>query len=76
MAKSDLTFEGEVTDSYPNAMFKVKLRMEGATSEAEVLCTICGKIRQNQIRIIPGDTVLVELSEYDLKKGRIIRRQR
>lgn len=61
--------EGEITDVLPNAMFKVKLR-NGQT----VLGYISGKMRQNEIRILDGDTVEIEMSPYDLSKGRITRR--
>jgi len=61
--------EGEVTDVLPNAMFKVTLPT-GAT----VLGYISGKMRQNEIRILDGDRVEIEMSPYDLSKGRITRR--
>ena len=61
--------EGEITDVLPNAMFKVKLRT-GTT----VLGYISGKMRQNEIRILDGDFVEIEMSPYDLSKGRIVRR--
>lgn len=61
--------EGEVTDVLPNAMFKVKLKT-GST----VLGYISGKMRQNEIRILDGDRVEIEMSPYDLSKGRIVRR--
>lgn len=70
MAKEDvIKFEGEIVDVMPNATFKVKLET-GAT----ILGHISGKMRQNEIRILLGDTVEVELSPYDLSKGRIVRR--
>lgn len=62
-----LEFHGEVVDALPGTMFKVKLN----ESNAEVLCTLAGKIRQNRIRILPGDRVKVEVSVYDLTRGRI-----
>ena len=58
--------EGVVEESYPNAMFDVKLS-NGHT----ILATISGKLRMNFIRILPGDKVTVELSPYDLTRGRI-----
>jgi len=61
--------EGEIVDVMPNATFKVKIDT-GNT----VLGHISGKMRQNEIRILLGDTVEVELSPYDLTKGRIVRR--
>ena len=67
MAKKD-TIEamGTVIDAQPNAVFKVKLE-----NGFEVTAHISGKIRMNYIRILPGDKVKVELSPYDLTKGRI-----
>ena len=64
---SEVEVEGTVIEARPNAMFDVKLDNDNI-----VLCTICGKIRVNRIRILPGDRVKVGLSIYDLKKGRIL----
>lgn len=70
MAKEDMIeLEGEVLDALPSATFKVKLE-----NGHEVLCHISGRIRKNNIRILVGDKVDVELSPYDLTKGRIIYR--
>jgi translation initiation factor IF-1 len=70
MAKKDvIEVEGSVTESLPNAMFRVKLQ-----NEHVILAHISGKMRLNFIRILPGDRVLVELSPYDLTRGRIIYR--
>lgn len=70
MAKEEtIKFDGEVVDVMPNATFKVKLET-GNT----VLGFISGKMRQNEIRILLGDSVELEMSPYDLSKGRIIRR--
>ena len=67
MAKDDvIEIEGIVTDALPNAMFKVELE-NGHT----VLAHISGKIRMHYIRILPGDKVVIELSPYDLTRGRI-----
>ena len=67
MAKDDvIQVEGKVVDTLPNAMFKVELE-NGAT----ILAHVSGKIRMHYIRILPGDRVTVELSPYDLTKGRI-----
>ena len=67
MSKSDvIEMEGIVTETYPNAMFQVQL-----TNGHKVLAHISGKLRMNYIRILPGDKVTVELSQYDLTKGRI-----
>ena len=72
MAKSDvIEFEGTVTDNLPNTMFKVKL-----DNGPSVLCHISGKMRQNNIRILEGDRVTVEMTPYDLTKGRITFRKR
>jgi translation initiation factor IF-1 len=60
---------GTVIEAFPNAMFKVKL-----DTGHEVLAHISGKIRVHYIRILPGDRVLVELSPYDLTRGRIVYR--
>jgi translation initiation factor IF-1 len=70
MAKKDvIEVEGAVTEALPNAMFRVKLQ-----NEHVILAHISGKMRLNFIRILPGDRVLVELSPYDLTRGRIIYR--
>jgi translation initiation factor IF-1 len=70
MAKEGgIKVEGEVTDVLPNAMFKVKL-----PTGTIVLGYISGKMRQNEIRILDGDRVEIEMSPYDLSKGRITRR--
>jgi translation initiation factor IF-1 len=72
MAKSDvIEFQGTVTDNLPNTMFKVKL-----DNGPSVLCHISGKMRQNNIRILEGDRVTVEMTPYDLTKGRITFRER
>ncbi|MGB2600241.1 MAG: translation initiation factor IF-1 [Candidatus Omnitrophota bacterium] len=62
---------GEILETLPNAMFKVKLE-----NGHEVLAHVSGKMRMYFIRIVPGDTVTVELSPYDLTRGRIIRREK
>jgi translation initiation factor IF-1 len=61
-----IEIEGTVTETLPNAMFKVQLE-----NGYEVLAHISGKMRVNYIRILPGDRVKVEMSPYDLTKGRI-----
>ncbi|HVX30718.1 MAG TPA: translation initiation factor IF-1 [Nitrolancea sp.] len=72
MAKKDvIEVEGRVTEPLPNAMFRVEL-----DSGHEVLAHISGKLRLNFIRILPGDRVRVELSPYDLSRGRITYRLR
>ncbi len=69
--KNVIEVEGRVVDAMPNAMFKVKLE-----NGFEVLAHISGKIRMNYIRILPGDKVKVELSPYDLSRGRITWREK
>ena len=72
MAKSDnIEVEGTVIDKLPNAMFKVRLE-----NGHEVLAHISGKLRMNYIKILEGDKVTLELSPYDLTKGRIIWRDK
>ena len=67
MSNTDvIEVEGVVTDSFPNAMFEVELVIGH-----KLLAHISGKLRMNFIRILPGDKVTVELSPYDLTRGRI-----
>ncbi|WP_089553132.1 translation initiation factor IF-1 [Staphylococcus aureus] len=67
MAKQDvIELEGTVLDTLPNAMFKVELE-----NGHEILAHVSGKIRMNYIRILPGDKVTVEMSPYDLTRGRV-----
>lgn len=67
MAKEDtIQMEGEVVDALPNAMFRVKLE-----NGHQIIAHISGKMRKFYIRILPGDRVTVEISPYDLSKGRI-----
>jgi translation initiation factor IF-1 len=63
--KETIEVEGIVTESLPNAMFRVEL-----ANGHKVLAHISGKMRVNYIRILPGDRVLIELSPYDLTRGR------
>jgi translation initiation factor IF-1 len=71
MAKDDtIKVEGSVVDVLPNAMFRVQL-----TTGNKILGYISGRMRQNEIRILLGDEVELELSPYDLTKGRITRRR-
>ena len=68
MAKENtLEFSGEVVELLKNAMFRVKL-----TNGHTIICHSAGKIRKNRIRILQGDNVTVEMTPYDLTKGRII----
>ncbi len=67
MGKTDvIEVEGVIEDTLPNAMFKVKL-----TNGHVILAHVSGKIRMHYIRILPGDRVTVEISPYDLTRGRI-----
>ena len=67
MGKQDLIkIDGVITEALSNAMFRVKLQ-----NGHEVISTISGKMRMHYIRILPGDKVKVEMSPYDLTKGRI-----
>jgi len=61
--------QAKVTDALPNAMFKVELE-----NGHKVLAHVSGKMRMHYIRILPGDTVMVEMSPYDLNRGRIVLR--
>ena len=72
MSKSDvIEITGKVLEKLPNAMFQVELE-----NGHQVLAHISGKLRMNYIRIVPGDKVTIELSPYDLSKGRIIWRDK
>lgn len=64
-----ITVEGKVLETLPNAMFRV-----GLANGHKVLAHVSGKMRMNFIRILPGDSVTLEISPYDLTRGRIIRR--
>jgi len=69
LSKEKIIFEGVVSEALPNANFRVAL-----SDGEEILAHISGKIRLHYIKILPGDRVQVEMSPYDLTKGRIIRR--
>lgn len=70
MAKQELIRQdGVITEALSNAMFRVKLE-----NEHIIIATISGKMRMNYIRILPGDKVAIEMSPYDLTRGRIIYR--
>ena len=71
MAKKDaIKLQARVTEALPNAMFRVELE-----NGHRVLAHVSGKMRMNFIRILPGDSVVVEMSPYDLNRGRIVLRQ-
>ena len=68
MAKQGfIEFKGKVTELLPNAMFRVKLE-----NNHDILAHTAGKLRKNRIRVLTGDNVLVQVTPYDLTKGRII----
>jgi translation initiation factor IF-1 len=69
MAKDVIRLEGKVTEALPNAVFRVELE-----NGHKVLAHVSGRMRMHFIRILPGDTVTVELSPYDLTRGRIVYR--
>ena len=72
MAKEDIIeFEGTVLEALPNAMFSVEL-----SNGHKILAHISGKLRMNYIKILPGDKVTVQMSPYDVTKGRIIWRSK
>jgi translation initiation factor IF-1 len=70
--KSDVIIvEGEVIENLPNTLFRVKLN----DSEKIILCYLSGKMRKHYIKILPGDKVKMEITPYDLDRGRIIYRK-
>ncbi|MCK4292319.1 MAG: translation initiation factor IF-1 [Planctomycetes bacterium] len=70
MVKKDtIRLQAKVTEALPNAMFKVELE-----NGHKILAHVSGKMRMHFIRILPGDTVVVEMSPYDLNRGRIVLR--
>jgi translation initiation factor IF-1 len=72
LAKEDgIKIDGEVIDVLPNAMFRIKI----PNVETPVTGVISGKMRQNKIKILLGDTVEIEFSPYDITRGRIVRRR-
>ncbi len=70
MKEGTLVVEGEVLENLPNTLFKVKLN----ESEKVILCYLSGKMRKNYIKILPGDKVRIEITPYDLNRGRIVYR--
>lgn len=62
--------EGEVIENLPNTLFRIKLN----DSEKIILCYLSGKMRKNYIKILPGDKVRMEITPYDLNRGRIVYR--
>ena len=70
MAKKDaIRFDAKVIEALPNAVFRVELE-----NGHQILAHVSGKMRMHFIRILPGDTVTVEMSPYDLNRGRIVMR--
>lgn len=71
--------EGEVTEALPNTLFRVRVQkgsIPGVEDEKTVLCHLSGKMRIHYVRILPGDRVKLEMTPYDLTKGRIVYRNR
>jgi translation initiation factor IF-1 len=76
MAKQVIQVDGTIVECLPNTTFKVSLNDPNYPADHTVLCHLSGKMRINYIRIIPGDLVTVELTPYDLTKGRIVYRHK
>jgi translation initiation factor IF-1 len=76
MAKQVIQVQAVVIECLPNATFRVRLDDPNYPTDHEVLCHLSGKMRINYIRIIPGDVITVELTPYDLYKGRIVFRHK
>ena len=75
MAKEKpITIDGVITETLPSSMFRVEVEICGEMHE--VLAHVSGKMRMHYIKILPGDIVTLEISPYDLKRGRIIYRQK
>ncbi len=70
MKDNVVTVEGEVIENLPNTLFRVKL----FNSDKVILCYLSGKMRKNYIKILPGDKVRIEMTPYDLNRGRIVYR--
>lgn len=70
MKEGNLILEGEVVENLPNTLFKVKVN----NSDKIILCYLSGKMREHYIKILPGDKVKMEITPYDLNRGRIIYR--
>lgn len=70
MKDNVIVVEGEVTENLPNTLFRVKL----FNSEKVILCYLSGKMRKNYIKILPGDKVRIEITPYDVNRGRIVYR--
>jgi len=75
MKDNVIVVEGEVVENLPNTLFRVKLEGGESAQEKVILCYLSGKMRKNYIKILPGDRVKIELTPYDLERGRIIYRK-
>lgn len=79
MKDNVIIVEGEVIENLPNTLFRVKLQLNtgpaSAGEEKIILCYLSGKMRKNYIKILPGDKVKIELTPYDLNRGRIVFRK-
>jgi len=71
MKDNVIIVDGEVIENLPNTLFKVSLQ----AGEKIIICYLSGKMRKNYIKILPGDKVQVELTPYDLERGRIVYRK-
>ena len=78
MAEANIEVVGKVLESLPNTQFRVEIGTKApeALVGKTILCHVAGKMRMHYIRILPGDSVRVEISPYDLSKGRIVYRER
>ena len=79
MKQGVIEAEGEVTQALPNTMFRVKVaagQLPSVEEDRIVLCHLSGKMRIHYVRILPGDRVKIELTPYDLERGRITYRNR
>lgn len=72
MKDNVIMLEGQVIENLPNTLFRVKLSKEH--NEKVILCYLSGKMRKNYIKILPGDKVKIEITKYDLERGRIVYR--
>ncbi len=70
MASDFIVVEGEVIENLPNTLFRVKVK----DSDKMILCYLSGKMRKHYIKILPGDKVRIEITPYDLDRGRIVYR--
>ena len=75
MSKAVIELIGIVEESFPNTTFRVRILSEQA-KDHEILCHLAGRMRMHRVRILPGDRVKIEMTPYDLKKGRIVYRYR